>query len=388
MRNYIKEELVKIKPSGIRKYFDVARTMPNVISLGVGEPDFNTPEHIKNAGIEAINNNCTHYTSNQGLLELREEICIWNKRHHNLEYDPSEVIVTIGGSEGVDNALRSIIEQGDEVITHDPGYVSYVPGIIMAGGVPVIVKLDQNNNFTLNSEALEKAITPKTKAVLINYPNNPTGAIISYDDMMKIRDVIIKHDLILISDEVYSSLVYEEDFVSFASLPNMKERTIVVNAFSKTFSMTGWRIGYLLGPSNMINHMLKLHQFAIMSASTISQFAAIQALKFGDEDIKFMRNEYNTRRKFVLSAFRSMNIECFEAKGAFYVFPCIKRFKLTSDEFVNRLLASEHVVVVPGDAFGSNGEGYLRVSYAYSMEQLKEALSRIKRFVERLEKEL
>ena len=374
-----------IKPSGIRKFFDIVSEMKDAISLGVGEPDFDTPWHIRDEGIYALSKGKTFYTSNAGLKELREEICNYLKRTQNIQYNPlKEVIVTVGGSEAIDIGLRAIINAGDEVIIPQPAYVSYEPCTILAGAKPVIINLKAENEFRLTAEELENAITDKTKVLILPFPNNPTGAIMERDDLEKIAKVIKKHDIYVMSDEIYSELTYKGEHVSIASIEGMQERTILINGFSKAYAMTGWRLGYACGPESIIKQMTKIHQFAIMCAPTTSQYAAVEALKNGEADVKMMRQAYNQRRRFLLNAFKEMNLECFEPFGAFYVFPCIKEFGMTSEEFATRFLEEEKVAAVPGNAFGESGEGYLRISYAYSLDNLKIAMERFKRFVEKL----
>lgn len=377
-----------IKPSGIRKFFDIVSEMKDAISLGVGEPDFDTPWHIRDEGIYALSKGKTFYTSNAGLKELREEICKYLKRTQNIEYNPlKEVIVTVGGSEAIDIGLRTIVNYGDEVIIPQPAYVSYEPCTILAGAKPVIINLKAENEFRLTAEELENAITDKTKVLILPFPNNPTGAIMEREDLEKIAKIIIKHDLYVMSDEIYGELTYKGEHVSIASIAGMKERTILINGFSKAYAMTGWRLGYACGPEAIIKQMTKIHQFAIMCAPTTSQYAAVEALKNGDEDVKMMRQAYNQRRRFLLNAFKEMNVKCFEPYGAFYVFPCIKEFGMTSEEFATKFLEEEKVAAVPGNAFGDSGEGYLRISYAYSLENLKIAMERFKKFVEKLRAE-
>ena len=376
-----------IKPSGIRKFFDIVSEMKDAISLGVGEPDFDTPWHIRDEGIYALSKGKTFYTSNAGLKELREEICNYLKRTQNIQYNPlKEVIVTVGGSEAIDIGLRAIINAGDEVIIPQPAYVSYEPCTILAGAKPVIINLKAENEFRLTAEELENAITDKTKVLILPFPNNPTGAIMEREDLEKIAKVIKKHDIYVMSDEIYSELTYKGEHVSIASIEGMQERTILINGFSKAYAMTGWRLGYACGPESIIKQMTKIHQFAIMCAPTTSQYAAVEALKNGEADVKMMRQAYNQRRRFLLNAFKEMNLECFEPFGAFYVFPCIKEFGMTSEEFATRFLEEEKVAAVPGNAFGESGEGYLRISYAYSLDNLKIAMERFKRFVDKLRK--
>ena len=376
-----------IKPSGIRKFFDIVSEMKDAISLGVGEPDFDTPWHIRDEGIYALSKGKTFYTSNAGLKELREEICNYLKRKQNIQYNPlKEVIVTVGGSEAIDIGLRAIVNAGDEVIIPQPAYVSYEPCTILAGAKPVIINLKAENEFRLTAEELEIAITDKTKVLILPFPNNPTGAIMEREDLEKIAKVIKKHDIYVMSDEIYSELTYKGEHVSIASIEGMQERTILINGFSKAYAMTGWRLGYACGPESIIKQMTKIHQFAIMCAPTTSQYAAVEALKNGEADVKMMRQAYNQRRRFLLNAFKEMNLECFEPFGAFYVFPCIKEFGMTSEEFATRFLEEEKVAAVPGNAFGESGEGYLRISYAYSLDNLKIAMERFKRFVDKLRK--
>ncbi|MBQ3583967.1 MAG: aminotransferase class I/II-fold pyridoxal phosphate-dependent enzyme [Lachnospiraceae bacterium] len=389
MRNPLSNVVVDIQPSGIRKFFDIVSEMEDAISLGVGEPDFDTPWHIREEGIYSLERGRTFYTSNAGLKELKIEICNYLNRRLGLSYDYNkEVIVTVGGSEAIDIAIRAMIDPGDEVLIPQPSYVSYVPGVMLAYGKPVIIELQEKNQFRLTKEELLEKITDKTKILILPFPNNPTGAIMERKDLEEIAQVCIEKDIFVISDEIYSELTYNgEDHVSIACLPGMQERTIVINGFSKAYAMTGWRLGYAVGPKEILKQMIKIHQFAIMCAPTNSQYAAVEALKNGDRDVEMMRESYNQRRRFLLNAFREMNLDCFEPFGAFYMFPSIKRFGMTSDEFANRLLQEEKVAVVPGTAFGDCGEGFLRVSYAYSLDALKEAIGRIRNFVERLDAE-
>ena len=385
MKNYLSDRIIGIKPSGIRKFFDIVSEMENVISLGVGEPDFETPWHIRDEGIYAFERGKTFYTSNSGLAELRAEINNYLIRRQNISYNPKdEIIVTVGGSEAIDIGLRAILNEGDEVIIPQPSYVSYEPCTILAGGVPVIVDLKSENDFRLTAQELEKVITGKTKILILPYPNNPTGAIMERKDLEQIAEVVKKHELLVISDEIYSELTYKGEHISIASLPDMTERTILINGFSKSYAMTGWRLGYACGNKDIIKQMVKIHQFAIMCAPTISQYAAIEALKNGDEDVKMMRDSYNQRRRFLLNSFKEMGLDCFEPYGAFYVFPSIKEFGMTSEEFATRFLEEERVAAIPGTAFGDSGEGYLRISYAYSIEKLKIAMERLNNFVQRL----
>ena len=385
MRNPLSKTIVEIKPSGIRKFFDIASEMDDVISLGVGEPDFDTPWHIRDEGIYSLEKGRTSYTSNAGLKELKEEIAKFLNRRYELTYDANkEIIVTVGGSEGIDIAMRAMLDPGDEVLIPQPSYVSYEPCCILANGTPVIIELKAENEFRLTAAELEAAITPKTKLLVLPFPNNPTGAIMERADLEAIAEVIRKHDLYVLSDEIYSELTYTDNHVSICSLPGMKERTILINGFSKSHSMTGWRLGYACGPELIIKQMLKIHQFAIMCAPTTSQYAAVEAMRNGDADVAQMKVEYDARRKYLLTRFREMGVECFEALGAFYVFPCIKPFGMTSDEFATQMLKSKKVCVVPGTAFGNCGEGFLRISYAYSMENLKIAMDRFEEFVKEL----
>lgn len=388
MRNPLADKVVEIKPSGIRKFFDIVSEMKDAISLGVGEPDFDTPWHIREEGIYSLEKGRTSYTSNAGMKELKQEVCNYIQRKQGVRYHAAnEVLVTVGGSEAIDVALRAMLNPGEEVLIPQPCYVSYEPCTILAGGVPVIIDLKAENEFRLTAQELRDAITDKTKVLILAFPNNPTGAIMERKDLEAIAEVIIEKDIFVISDEIYSELSYGEDHVSIITLPGMKERTIMINGFSKAYSMTGWRLGYACGPDTIITQMTKIHQFAIMCAPTTSQYAAIEALKNGDNDVKEMRDIYNQRRRYLLHAFKEMGLECFEPFGAFYVFPCIKEFGMTSDEFAMRFLEEEKVAVVPGTAFGDCGEGFLRISYAYSLENLKLAMERMSRFVKRLREE-
>ena len=385
MRNPLSDKITKIKPSGIRKFFDIVSEMEDAISLGVGEPDFDTPWHIRDEGIYSLEKGKTFYTSNAGLKELRQEICNYYARKQGVLYDPlKETLVTVGGSEGIDLALRCMLNPGDEVIIPTPCYVSYEPCTIMADGVPVILPLKNENQFRLTPEELEGAITEKSKVLILAFPNNPTGAIMEKSDLEKLVPIIEKYDLMVISDEIYSELSYKSKHVSICSLPGMQERTIVINGFSKAYAMTGWRLGYALGPELVIKQMIKLHQFAIMCAPTTSQYAAIEALKNGDEDVVEMTEAYNQRRRFLMNEFKEMGLPCFEPFGAFYVFPCIKEFGMTSEEFALKFLEEEKVAVVPGTACGDCGEGFLRISYAYSIDDLKVAIGRLKNFIANL----
>ncbi len=388
MRNFLADKVVNIPPSGIRKFFDIVSEMPDAISLGVGEPDFDTPWHIREEGIYSLERGRTFYTSNAGLKELREEIANYLQRRVNVTYDPmKEVVVTVGGSEGIDMAFRAVLNPGDEVLIPQPSYVSYEPCALLAGGTPVIINLKEENEFRLTKEELLEAITERTKILVLPFPNNPTGAIMERKDLEEIASVVIEKDILVLSDEIYSELSYKEDHVSIASLPGMGERTILINGFSKAYAMTGWRLGYACGPAPIIEQMTKIHQFAIMCAPTNSQFAAVDALKNGDGDVAMMRESYDQRRRYVIHTLREMGLQCFEPFGAFYVFPSIQEFGMTSDEFATRFLEEEKVAVVPGTAFGACGEGFLRLSYAYSLEDLKEAFGRLANFVNRLRKE-
>ena len=385
MRDPLSKTIVTIQPSGIRKFFDIVSEMKDAISLGVGEPDFDTPWHIRDEGIYSLEKGRTFYTSNSGLKELRMEIAKFLHRRYGLEYDfNKEMMITVGGSEAIDIAMRAMLDPGDEVLIPQPSYVSYYPCCILANGTPVIIELKAEIEFRLKPEELEAAITPKTKLLVLPYPNNPTGAVMEKSDLEAIAEIIKKHDLYVLSDEIYSELTYTDNHVSIASLPEMKERTIVINGFSKSHAMTGWRLGYACGPEIIIKQMLKIHQYAIMCAPTTSQYAAIDAMKNGDEDVQKMREEYNGRRRYLLHRFKEMGLECFEPFGAFYMFPCIKEFGMTSEEFATALLNAKKVAVVPGTAFGDCGEGFLRVSYAYSLEDLKVALGRIEEFITEL----
>ena len=388
MRNPLADKVVDIKPSGIRKFFDVVSEMPDAISLGVGEPDFDTPWHIRDEGIYSLEKGRTFYTSNAGLMDLRKEICIYLKRKYNVSYNAGkETLVTVGGSEAIDMALRAMVNPGDEVLIPQPCYVSYEPCAILAGATPVIIDLKAENEFRLTAQELRDAITDKTKILILPFPNNPTGAIMEKEDLEAIAEVILEKDIFVLSDEIYSELTYKGKHVSIASLPGMQERTILINGFSKGFAMTGWRLGYACGPANIIEQMTKIHQFAIMCAPTTSQYAAVSALRNGDDDVAQMCESYNQRRRYLMHAFKEMGLPCFEPFGAFYVFPCIKEFGMTSDEFATRFLQEYKVAAVPGTAFGDSGEGFLRISYAYSLDNLKVAIGRLAEFVEKLRKE-
>ncbi len=387
MRNPLSKTITEIQPSGIRKFFDIVSEMEDAISLGVGEPDFDTPWHIRDEGIYSLEKGKTFYTSNAGLKELKIEIAKFLNRKYDLDYDYNgEMFVTVGGSEAIDVALRAMLDPGDEVIIPQPSYVSYVPCTVLANGTPVSLELKAENEFRLTADELKAAITPKSKILIMPFPNNPTGAIMERKDLEAIAEVVIENDLFVLSDEIYSELTYleNEGHVSIASLPGMKERTILINGFSKSHAMTGWRLGYACGPKEVIKQMLKIHQFAIMCAPTTSQYAAVEALKNGDADVEMMREQYNQRRRYLLHRFKEMGLECFEPFGAFYAFPCIKEFGMTSDEFANELLKSKKVAVVPGTAFGASGEGFVRISYAYSIDNLRIALDRIEQFITEL----
>ncbi len=389
MRDPLNKTIREVKPSGIRKFFDVVSEMTDAISLGVGEPDFDTPWRVRDEAIYSLEQGRTFYTSNAGLKELKEEIAKFLDRRYSLTYDPyEEMLITVGGSEAIDIGLRAMIDIGDEVLIPQPSYVSYEPCTILAGGKPVIIELKEENDFRLTAEELEEAITDKTKLLVLPFPNNPTGAVLERKDLEKIAEVVIKHDIFVMSDEIYSELTYLDSHVSIASLPGMKERTVLINGFSKSHAMTGWRLGYACAPKEIIAEMLKIHQFAIMCAPTTSQYAAVKAIRECDKEVAEMREEYNARRRYLLQRFREMGLKCFEPFGAFYMFPSIKEFGMTSDEFATRLLKSKKVAVVPGNAFGECGEGFLRISYAYSLSNLKEALGRIEEFIGELREEM
>ncbi|MBQ6833141.1 MAG: aminotransferase class I/II-fold pyridoxal phosphate-dependent enzyme [Lachnospiraceae bacterium] len=386
MRNPLSDTITAIPPSGIRKFFDIVGEMKDAISLGVGEPDFDTPWHIRDEGIYSLERGQTFYTSNAGLKELKMEICNYLERRFDVSYDYNdECLVTVGGSEAIDIALRAMLNPGDEVLIPQPSYVSYTPCTILAGGVPVTIELEEKDQFRLTKEKVLEKLTPKTKILILPFPNNPTGSIMEEEDLKAIAEVVEEHDLFIISDEIYSELTYVGKHCTIASLPGMKERTVLINGFSKSYAMTGWRLGYACAPELILSQMLKIHQYAIMCAPTTSQYAAVEALRNGDEEVAEMRDAYNERREYLVKAFRDMGMDCYEPQGAFYVFPSIKKFGMTSDEFALRLLEEEKVAVVPGTAFGDCGEGYLRISYAYSMKDLKRALARIERFVAKLE---
>ena len=385
MRDPLSKTIKTIEPSGIRKFFDIVSEMEDAISLGVGEPDFDTPWHIRDEGIYSLEKGRTFYTSNAGLKELKIEISKYLDRKYSMKYNyNNEIMVTVGGSEGIDMALRAMLDPGDEVIIPQPSYVSYEPCTVLAGGKPVIVELKEENEFRLTAEELEEAITPKSKILIMPFPNNPTGAVMELNDIEAIAKVVKEHDLYVITDEIYSELTYLEKHVSIASLPGMKERCVLINGFSKAYAMTGWRLGYACAPKEILSQMLKIHQFAIMCAPTTSQYAAVEAMKNGDADVVQMRDQYNERRRYLLHRLKNMGLKCFEPFGAFYIFPSIKEFGMTSDEFATELLNSKKGAVVPGTAFGKSGEGFVRISYAYSIDDLKTALGRIEEFVNEL----
>ncbi len=387
MRDPLNKTITTIPPSGIRKFFDIVNEMKDAISLGVGEPDFDTPWHVREEGIYSLEKGRTFYTSNAGLKELKIEIHNYLQRRCGVSYDPDkEIMVTVGGSEAIDLAMRAMLDPGDEVLIPQPSYVAYPPCVVLAGGVPVVIELEEKDEFRLTPEKLLEKITPKTKILVLPFPNNPTGAVMRREDLEKIAAIVAEKDLFVVSDEIYAELTYgDEAHVSITSLPGMQERTVLINGFSKAYAMTGWRLGYACAPAAILKQMLKIHQYAIMCAPTTSQYAAVEAMRNGDEDVKNMREAYDQRRRYLIHAFSEMGLECFEPMGAFYMFPSIKRFGMTSEEFATRLLQEEKVAVVPGTAFGDCGEGFLRVSYAYSLKSLKEALGRIERFVNRLD---
>lgn len=388
MRNPLSKKIVQVKPSGIRKFFDLVSEMDDVISLGVGEPDFDTPWHIRDEGIYSLEKGKTFYTSNSGLKELKNEIAKYIKRTQNVDYDPAhEIMVTVGGSEAIDVALRAMIDEGDEVLIPQPSYVSYEPCAFLAGAKPVIINLKAENEFKLTAKEIEDACTDKTKILILPFPNNPTGSIMEKEELEKIAKVIIEKDLYVLSDEIYAELTYKGKHVSITTIDGMKERTILINGFSKSYAMTGWRLGYACAPQKILEQMLKIHQYAIMCAPTTSQYAAVEALKNGDKDVEEMRRSYNHRRRFLMNAFREMGLECFEPFGAFYVFPCIKEFGMTSEEFATKFLMEEKIATVPGTAFGDSGEGFLRISYAYSLETLKTAMQKLNKFITKLRNE-
>lgn len=376
---------VEMKPSGIRKFFDIAQNIEGVISLGVGEPDFKTPWKIRQAAIDSLEKGRTVYTANAGLIELRKEISKYFERTINIKYDPEdEIVVTVGGSEAIDISIRTIVEPGDEVLIVEPCFVCYSPIVSLSGGVPVVIETKAENEFRLMPEELKAKITDKTKLLILPYPNNPTGAIMERKDLEAIAEVLRDTDIMVISDEIYSELTYSGKHCSIAEIDGMKERTIVINGFSKSFAMTGWRLGFMAGPKDVIKHCLKLHQYAIMSSPTTSQYAAVVALRSCEKDIEKMRNEYNMRRRYIVDAFNKLGLDCFAPQGAFYVFPCIKSTGMTSDDFCEKLVYLKKVAVVPGTAFGKSGEGFVRVSYAYSINHLQEAVKRIGEFLKEI----
>lgn len=385
MRPMTSDKIRALQPSGIRKFFDIVHEMPDAISLGVGEPDFDTPWNIREEGIYSLERGRTFYTSNAGLMPLREEISHYLEKHQNLKYDPKEqILVTVGGSEAIDIAMRCIVDPGDEVLIPEPSYVSYRPCAIMADAKPVTINLQEKNGFKLTAQQLEAAITDRSRVLVMPFPNNPTGSIMTKEDLEPLVPIIIKHDLIVISDEIYSALTYSGKHFSIAQLPGMQERTVFIGGFSKAFAMTGWRLGYACGPAEIIRQMTKLHQFTIMCAPTTSQYAAVEALANSQEEVDRMVAAYNERRRFLLHEFKRMGIECFEPFGAFYVFPSIRKFGMTSEQFATRLLKEQKLAVVPGTAFGACGEGNIRISYAYSIDDLKNGLSRIEAFINSL----
>jgi len=380
LENMLNNKIKDLKPSGIRRFFDMASEYKDIVSLGVGEPDFDTPWHIRQEAIKALQEGRTFYTANAGLKELREEVCIFTEGRHGVKYDPMhECVITVGGSEAVDISMRVLLNPGDEVIICDPGYVSYVPAVTMADGTPVILPLKEENQFRITPEDLEAVITPKTKAILMNFPNNPTGAVMGREDLEAVCEVLKRHDIIVVSDELYGELTYTgKPHVSVVEIDGMRDRTILIGGFSKAFAMTGWRLGYALAPAPIMEQMYKIHQFAIMSAPTLSQYAGVDAL---------LRDSYNQRRRYLVKRFKDLGIPCFEPFGAFYIFPNISQFGLSSEEFAMRLVEEERLAVVPGTAFGDSGEGFLRISYAYSIEDLKTALDRIEHFITKLRNE-
>lgn len=381
INNYINKSVTQMQPSGIRKFFDIVSTMKDAISLGVGEPDFATPWHIRDAGIYSLEKAQTHYTSNSGLIELREEICNYVKKF-DLNYTPDEVLVTVGGSEGVDLIMRTVLEPGDEVLVHEPSFVCYKPCAQLAGAIPVTIETKSDNGFKLTAQQIEEKITPKTKMLVLSYPNNPTGAIMTKEDLEPIADIVKKYNLLVLSDEIYAELTYGDNkHISIASLPDMKDRCVVVNGFSKAFAMTGWRLGFTLANPILTKAMTKVHQYAIMSSPTTSQYAAVEALKNGEKSIRDMCMEYDDRRKIIVESFNNLGLTCFNPEGAFYIFPSIQSTGLTSNDFCEKLLLDQKVAVVPGTAFGNCGEGFIRVSYAYSIKQINAAIERIERFL-------
>lgn len=385
MRSMVNKTITGIAPSGIRKFFDIVNEMDDAISLGVGEPDFDTPWRIRDEAIYSLEQGRTFYTSNSGLKSLKEEISKYLERRYNLYYSPnSEIMVTVGGSEAIDIALRAMLDPGDEVLIPQPSYVSYAPCTILAGGKPVYIDLKEEDEFRLTPEELEEAVTDKTKVLILPFPNNPTGAVMEKEDLEAVAQFVIDHDLFVLTDEIYAELTYLEKHVSIASLPGMRERTVYINGFSKAYAMTGWRLGYACAPEELLKQMLKIHQYAIMCAPTNSQYAAVEALRNCQDDVDRMREEYDHRRRYLMDRFRSMKLQCFEPFGAFYIFPSIREFGMTSDEFATKLLKTKRVAVVPGTAFGDCGEGFIRISYAYSLENLKEAVDRIEVFIQEL----
>ncbi len=384
----LNQQIKAVRPSGIRKFFDIANEMEDVISLSIGEPDFCTPWHVRQEAIDTLQQGKTWYSPNRGFLELRQEICNWVKRKYHVDYHPeSEVLVTVGGSEAIDLCIRTLINPGDEVLIPEPSFVCYVPMTQMAQGIPVTIETKVEDNFRLTAKALREKISPKSKLLILPFPNNPTGAVMRRSHLEEIAQVVKEHNLLVLSDEIYGELTYgDQSHVCFAEIDGMRERTVVINGFSKTYAMTGWRLGYATGPHELIDPMTKLHQYAIMSSPTMAQYAAVEALKNGDEDITYMRDQYDARRRLIVDAFNAMGLTCFEPEGAFYVFPCIKSTGLTSEQFAEQLLRKEHVAVVPGNAFGNCGEGFLRVSYSYSLSHITEALGRIQRFLKTLNK--
>ena len=385
-QSFLNKEITQIKPSGIRRFFDIASEMKEVISLSIGEPDFSTPWHVRQEGIKTFEQGKTWYSPNRGFTELREEICKWLERKYRVSYSPdTDVLVTVGGSEAIDLCIRCLVNPGDEVLIPEPSFVCYVPMTEMAKGKPVIIETKAEDQFRLTAKALREKITPKSKLLILPFPNNPTGAVMRREHLEEIAEVVREHNLLVLSDEIYGELTYgSTSHVSFAEIEGMKERTILVNGFSKSYAMTGWRLGYAVGPEEILSPMTKLHQYAIMSSPTMAQYAAIEALRNGDEDIVSMREEYDMRRRLIVDTFNSIGLSCFEPEGAFYVFPCIKSTGLTSEEFCEKLLYAEHVAVIPGNAFGDCGEGFVRVSYSYSLNHITEALKRIERFIQSL----
>lgn len=379
----LNDNIKSLKPSGIRRFFDIANSMENVLSLSIGEPDFNTPWHVRQAGIDSLEKGKTYYSPNRGFVELRKSITNYFNRRFNVKYNyEDEVLVTVGGSEAIDLCVRVLVGKGDEVLIPQPSFVCYEPITIMAGGKPVIIETKENDNFKLTAKNLEDHITKNTKLLILPYPNNPTGAVMRKEELEEIAKIIKKYNLLVLADEIYGELTYgNERHVTFSSIDGMRERTIIVSGFSKTYAMTGWRLGFALGPKDIIDNMTKLHQFSIMSSPTTSQYAAIEALNNGDNDIESMKSQYDLRRRFIVDGFRKMGLYCFEPEGAFYVFPCVRSIGLTSNEFCEKLLKKEKVAIIPGTAFGDCGEGFVRVSYSYSINHIKEALKRIERFI-------